>query len=221
MASVVAALGAALALLAPVAAAAQDSGQDGQPGMGVPAEGFEHLTRGEPRHAAAEAIRRDKFDDVVTRLVAAADTDRDQTVTLAEFRAVIGARKDAAIRDRFASIDANRDKSLSYAEFDQWQRGLGSIALSDEGAAAASAALVAEDIRPESVRGPGGPVAVHLIEPLNATMLAAANTNYDAGASLAEILAYEGKRFEAADSNKDGWVTEDERLQAAQPTPRR
>ena len=213
MRSVVAAFGAALALLAPAPVLAQDSGQDGQPGMGQTAEGFEHLTRGEPRHAPGEAIRRDRFDDVVARMVAAADTDRDQVVTLAEFRAVIAGRKDAAIRDRFASIDANRDKALSYAEFEQWQRGLGSIALSDEGAAAASAALVAEDIRPETIRGPGGPVAVHLIEPLNATMLAAANTNYDGGASLAEIQAYEGKRFEAADRNKDGWVTEDERQQ--------
>ena len=216
MRSVVAALGAALTLLAPVVASAQDNGQDGQPGMGQTAEGFEHLTRGEPRHSAGEAIKREKFDDLVTRLVAAADTDRDQMVTLAEFRAVIGARKDAAIRDRFASIDANRDKTLSYAEFDQWQRGLGSVALSDEAAAAASAALVAEDVRPEPIRGPGGKVLARLVEPLNATMLAAANTNYDAGASLAEIQAYEGKRFEAADGNKDGWVTEDEQRQGPQ-----
>jgi hypothetical protein len=68
------------------------------------------------------------------------------------------------------------------------------------------------------MRGPGGQVAGRLIEPLNATMLAAANTNYDAGASLAEILAYQGKRFEAADRNTDGWVTEDEQRQVA---PRR
>ena len=55
------------------------------------------------------------------------------------------------------------------------------------------------------------------VEPLNATMLAAANADYDAGASLAEIAAYEGKRFEAADLNKDGWVTEDEQRQGVQP----
>ena len=217
MRSVVATLAAALALLAPAAASAQETGQDGQAGMGVPAEGFEHLTRGEPRRSAGEAIRRDKFDDAITEMVGSADSDRDGTVTLAELRAVIGARKDAAIRDRFASVDANRDKSLSYAEFDQWQRALGSVALSDEAAAAASAALVAEDVRPEPIRGPGGKVLARLVEPLNATMLAAANTNYDAGASLAEILAYEARRFEAADANKDGWVTEDEQRQSTQP----
>jgi len=217
MRSVVATLAAALAVLAPAAAWAQETGQDGQAGMGVPADGFEHLTRGEPRRAAGEALRRSKFDDAVAEMAASADSDRDGTVTLVELRGVIGARKDAAIRDRFAAVDANRDKSLSYAEFDQWQRGLGSVALSDEGAAVASAALVSEDIRPEPIRGPGGKVVARLVEPLNATMLAAANTNYDAGASLAEILAHEGKRFDAADANKDGWVTEDEQRQAAQP----
>jgi len=216
MRSVVAALGAALALLAAMPAWAQDTGQDGQKGMGEPADGFEHLTRGEPRQSIGEALRRSKFDDAVGKMVAAADSNRDEVITLEEFRAVIGANKDAAIRDRFAGVDANHDRSVSYAEFEQWQRGLGSVALSDEAAAAASAARVAEDIRPGRVNGPGGTVAVRLIEPLNATMLAAANTNYDAGASLAEILVYEGKRFEAADLNKDGWVTEDEQRQGTQ-----
>ena len=209
MRSVGATLGVALALLAHTPA----SGQDGQPGMGTPAEGFDHLTRGEPRVGPGEAIRRDRFDEVVEKLVGSADSDRNGMVTLGELRAVIGARRDAAIRERFASIDADRDRSLSYAEFDQWQRGLGSVALSDEAAAAASAALVAEDIRPEPIRGPGAQVVARLVEPLNATMLAAANTNYDAGASLAEIAAYEGKRFEAADLNGDGWVTDDEQRQ--------
>ena len=60
------------------------------------------------------------------------------------------------------------------------------------------------------MRGPGGQVLARLVAPLNATLLAAANANYDAGASLAEVLAYEGKRFEAADANTDGWVTDDE-----------
>ena len=218
MRSVVAAWGAALVVLAAVPASAQqDNSQDGQAGMGETAEGFEHLTRGEPRRGPGEALRRDRFDEAVEKMVASADSDRDGTVTLAELRAVIGARKDAAIRDRFAAIDGNRDKALSYAEFDQWQRGLGSAVLSEEGAAAASAALVAEDIRPEPIRGPGSKVLPRLVEPLNATMLAAANTNYDAGATLAEIQVYEGKRFEAADTNKDGWVTEEEQRQSTQP----
>jgi len=210
MRSVVAAIGGALALLAALPAAPQDDSQDGQPGMGTPRAGFDHLTAGEPRRRPGEAVRRDRFDEAVATMFASADADRDGTLTLVELRAVIEARKVAAIRDRFAGIDADRDRSLSFAEFDRWQRGLGSVVLSDAGAAAASETVVSEDIGPEPERGPGGQVLARLVAPLNATLLAAANTNYDAGASLAEIAVYEGKRFEAADVNADGWVTEDE-----------
>lgn len=210
----VAALAGALALLAPVPAWSQDNGQDGEAGMGTPADGFEHLTRGEPRRTPGEAIRRDRFDDSVEKMFASADTDRDGQVTLAELRAAIEARKVAAIQGRFASIDADRNQSVSFAEFDRWQRSLGSVVLSDEGAAAASNTVVSEDIRPEPIRGPGGPVLARLVVPLNATMLVAANTDHDGGASLAEVAAYEGKRFEAVDSNDDGWVTDGELRQA-------
>jgi Ca2+-binding EF-hand superfamily protein len=219
MRSVVAILGAALVLIAPLPAAPQDNSQDGQAGMGTPREGFQHLTDGEPRRRPGEALRRDRFDEAVEDLFESADSDRNGLVTLVELRGVIEARKVAAIRSRFAGIDADRNQSLSFAEFDQWQRGLGSVVLSDEGAAAASNIVVAEDVRPELMRGPGGQVLARLVEPLNATMLAAANTNYDAGASLAEILAYEGKRFEAADANADGWVTDDELTQALSKEP--
>lgn len=211
----VAALAGALALLAPVPAWSQDNGQDGEAGMGTPADGFEHLTRGEPRRTPGEAIRRDRFDDSVAKMFASADTDRNGQVTLAELRAAIEARKVAAIQGRFASIDADRNQSVSFAEFDRWQRSLGSVVLSDEGAAAASNTVVSEDIRPEPIRGPGGPVLARLVVPLNATMLVAANTDHDGGASLAEVAAYEGKRFEAVDSNDDGWVTDGELRQAS------
>jgi hypothetical protein len=205
----------ALAVLAPLPASSQD-GQDGQPGMGEPVGGLEHVTAGEPRRGPGEAIRRDKFDEAVEKMFASADSDRNATVTLAELRAVIEARKDAAIRGRFASIDADRNQAVSFAEFNQWQRSLGSVVLSDEGAAAASTTVVSEDIPPAPVRGPGGLVLARLVLPLNATMLVAANTDHDGGASLAEVAAYEGARFEAADSNHDDWVT-DEELRTAAP----
>jgi len=198
-------LAAAAALLAPLPAWSQS--REGAP---APREGFDHIREGEPRQAPVEAIRRDRYDEVVTRLFASADSNRDGLVALAEVRAVIETRKDAAIRERFASIDANRDQSVSFAEFNQWQRGLGSAVLSEEAAAAVNGVLVAENIRPEPMRGPGGQVVARLVEPISATMLAAANTDYDAGASLAEVLAHQGKRFEAADTDEDGWVTEEE-----------
>src|SRR5687768_4086041 len=92
MQRLVAMLALAVAALAPVLGLAQD-GLDGQPGMGEPAAGFDHLTRGEPRERPGEAIRRDRFDEIVARMAAEADSNRDQMVTLAEFRAVIAARK--------------------------------------------------------------------------------------------------------------------------------
>jgi hypothetical protein len=209
MRGIVAVVGAALSLLAPAAVWAQD-GQDGQPGLGEPRDGFEHLTEGTPRADIGEALERGKFDDAVGRMFAAADTDRDGSATLAELRGVIAARKDTAIRERFAAIDTNRDRALSYAEFSQWQAGLGSLALSDERSAAAATERVAEDIRPERVRGRGSDIVADLVEPLGATVLVAANADHDAGTSLAELLAYEGKRFDAADANRDGWVVADE-----------
>jgi hypothetical protein len=204
----------ALLVLAPLPAWAQD-GQDGQQGMGEAREGFDHLTSGEPRRRPGEAVRRDRFDEAVEKMFAAADPDRNGMLTLAELRTTIEARKVTAIRGRFASIDLDRNQAVSFAEFDQWQRGLGSVVLSEEGAAAASGTVVSEDIRPEPERGPGAMVLARLVLPLNATLLAAANTNYDAGATLPEILAHEGKRFESADANADGWVTEEELRQAA------
>ena len=215
MRGVVAAWWAALALLAPLPALAQDNSQDGVPGMGEVREGFEHLTAGEPRRGPGEAVRRDRFDEAVEKMFGLADSDRSGLLTLAELRAVIETRKDAAIRGRFASIDADRNQAVSFAEFNQWQRSLGSAVLSDEGAAAASNTVVSEDVAPPHDRGPGGQVLARLVVPLNATMLVAANADHDGGASLAEVAAYEGKRFEAADANKDGWVTGDELQQQA------
>jgi len=214
MRGVVAAWGFALALLAPLPACPQDNSQDGQAGMGEVREGFEHLTSGEPRRGPGEAVRRSRFDEAVEKMFASADTDRNGLLALAELRAVIETRRDSAIRGRFASVDANRDQSVSYAEFNQWQRSLGSAVLTEEGAAAASNTVVAEDIRPAPERGAGAQVLARLVVPLNATMLVAANTDHDGGASLAEIAAYEGKRFESIDSNADGWVTDEEVRQA-------
>ena len=210
MKSVVAALGAALALLAPLPAWSQVDPLDGQPGMGMPAAGMEHVVPGEPRADPGEAVKRSRFDNAVEKMFASADTDRSGLVTLDELRAGIETRRDAAIRGRFASIDANRDRSVSYDEFNQWQRSLGSANLSDELASNASNTVVSEDIGPEPERGPGGLTLGRLVAPLNATMLTAANTDYDAGASLAEVEAYEARRFDTFDTNDDGWVTEGE-----------
>ncbi len=47
-------------------------------------------------------------------------------------------------------------------------------------------------------------IVQRLIGPLDAVAIAGANSNYDAGASLAELLAFERAKFDAADKDHDG-----------------
>jgi len=200
----------ALAVVAPTHVAAQQQQQGDSHGNVYTSGDFDKLDRGGPkaRPVVGAALERAKFDAAVAKMFAAVDTNRDGTITVAEFQALIAARKEQAIAERFAAIDTNRDKSLSYAEFSQWQHGLGALALSD--ADAGGGGMVAEEIRYQPGRGREDQMIADVIEPLKTTVIAAANTNYDAGASLAELTAYEGKRFDALDTNHDGWVTEDE-----------
>ena len=201
----------ALALVAPLPAQAQAQGGDPGGHGGVYSDGgFDAINRGDEskRRPVTEPLERRKFDAAVEKMFAAVDTNHDGIVTVAEFQALITARKEQAIAERFAAIDTNHDKSLSYTEFSQWQRSLGALALSDADAGAVG--MVAEEIRYQPGRGRLDQMIADLIEPLRTTVIVAANTNYDAGASLAEVIAYEGKRFEALDTNHDGWLTEDE-----------
>jgi hypothetical protein len=202
----------ALLLLAPLQAWAQDDGSGGgYPAVGG-AGGFDdpdlgsHIKPGGPR--GPQPIERKKFDEAVAKLFKSADSNGDGTITLAELNAVIDARKQAVIGARFAQVDTDRDKSISFDEFSQWQRSLGSAVLSDS--AATGQLIVPEDIRYDPGRGDNDQLLAQLIEPLNATMLVAANTDYDAGVTLAELTAYEGKRWDGADANHDGWLTADE-----------
>jgi hypothetical protein len=48
------------------------------------------------------------------------------------------------------------------------------------------------------------------IEPLSATMITKANVNYRPGVTLADVLAYENARFDAADTNHDGFLVQPE-----------
>ena len=192
---------ATLLALAPLQAIAQDIDPGGGDDIGS------HIQPGAP--PGPKPIERKKFDEAVGKLFAQADTNADGTITLAEFNALIDARKTAAIGARFAAMDANHDKSISFDEFVQWQRSLGSAVLSDS-ATGGDLAIVPEDIRYQPGRSDNEQLLVRLIEPLNATMLVAANTDYAAGVSLAELVAYEGKRFDAGDTNHDGFLTQDE-----------
>jgi len=195
----------ALLLLAPLQAWAQDAGGGPQAGDADEELGS-HIKPAGPR--PPQPIERKKFDEAVAKLFKLGDSNGDGTITLAELNAVIDARKQTVIGARFAQIDTNRDKSISFDEFSQWQRSLGSAVLSDS--AATGQLIVPEDIRYEAGRSDNDQLLAQLIEPLNATMLVAANTDYDAGVTLAELTAYESKRWDGADANHDGWLTPDE-----------
>jgi hypothetical protein len=166
----------------------------------------------QPRQAKPpEPLARKAYDRAVEKLFRLGDADHDGLVTLPEFTATIDARKTRAIAARFAEIDADRNQQVSFAEFSAWQRRMGSAALSDGATAAAGTeGLVAEDIALDAGDGREDQDIARVLVPLNAVLLANANSDYDSGTSLAELLAYEGKRFDTLDVNKDGWLTVDE-----------
>ena len=201
---------AALALMAPLPALAQQ-------GSPYSEGGFDQIKTDEDKKAPPQlSVSRKKFDEAVARMFAAVDTNRDGVITVAEFQALIAGRREQAIQERFNTVDANHDKTISYAEFSAWQHSLGALALSDADAGGGQG-MVAEEIRYQPRSNREDEMIAEMLEPLRTTVITAANTNYDAGASLAELTAYEGKRFEAIDTNHDGWVTDDEWM-AAHPS---
>jgi len=90
------------------------------------------------------------------------------------------------------------------------------VVLSDQAARGRDDGIVAEEIPVDMGGDRDGMMLSGLIEPLSATVIAAANTNYDAGVSLEELLAYERQRFDAADKDGDGALSMEE-LDALHP----
>ncbi|WP_343061270.1 EF-hand domain-containing protein [Novosphingobium flavum] len=159
---------------------------------------------------APKPIKRERFDKIVAAMFREADTNRDGLVTIAELNALIEGRRDAAIRARFARVDGNRDGVISQDEFAAWQKQMGSAALQEGSATGNRGEIIPDSIMPDPGDKAEDAMLAALIAPLNATVIAQANTNYDAGLSLDELIAFEGKRFVAADTNGDGWLTMDE-----------
>ena len=165
---------------------------------------------GPPRPKPVKPIKREEFAKVVTAMFQEADTNRDGIVTVAEVTAIVDQRRDEVVRDRFATIDTDRNGSISLAEFQVWQRAMGSLASSDAAAAGTAGLTVPTGIMPKVGKDQEDRILARLIEPINGMTIAQANTNYDAGASLEELLALEYKKFDAADLDHDGFLSEDE-----------
>ncbi|WP_336978029.1 EF-hand domain-containing protein [Altererythrobacter fulvus] len=195
--------GTALAVLA----ASQPVGAQGVSYGGEPSR----IERGRSGPRMDEPIARKKFDQAVEKVFRSGDTDRDGSITLAEFNAAIEGRKAAMISQRFGAIDTDRNRQISLEEFSAWQRSLGSAVLAEgDGAGAERIALVAEQLPLDLGKDRDDEVLEDIIAPITATLIVEANSNYDGGVSLEELLAHEGALFDKADLNKDGWLTVDE-----------
>ncbi|AXB76337.1 EF-hand domain-containing protein [Novosphingobium sp. P6W] len=161
-------------------------------------------------------VKRKQFDKIVTAMFREADANKDGMVTIDELHAVVDARREATIRARFEAVDSNRDGNISPAEFMAWQKRMGSAASSEANAFGDRNGPIADAITATS-DNPDDYVLIQMIEPLNGTTIARANTNYDAGVSLEELLAYEGKHFDDADKNHDGELSMEELRPAGGP----
>jgi hypothetical protein len=193
----------ALSALLLVTPATAQRGPEGGMGRGRHQEG------GPPRMRAIEPVGRERFDRIVTDMFHAADSDRDGLVTIGEVRAIAGARRDVLIGNRFERVDRNGDRTVSREEFFAWQHDLGSVAQSEE-AQAIGRGLVPETIAPDFRNEMEARLLTGIVEPMGASLVVGANANYDAGLSLDELLAYEGKRFDAADRDRNKAISIDE-----------
>lgn len=191
-------------------------GGGGPPGAGGPNGG----PGGAPRAMRApKPVKRAAFDKAVTALFRSADTDGDGVMTPAEVRAIIDARRAQVVSARFRRIDSDGNGAISPAEFQAWQAGLGSAVLSDPhaGGNLRDDAIVPAVIEPDLGDGDDAMVLHDLIAPLSVTLIAEANTDYDRGASLGEMLACQGARFTRADKDRDGAITMEELRPARGP----
>jgi Ca2+-binding EF-hand superfamily protein len=188
---------------------------DGSRGGGGPEGGRRGggmgMHSGGPMMRSIKPIKREKLDKAVTGMFHQGDTNHDGLITLEELNAVFAARREVLIRARFERIDSDHNGTVSFGEFTAWQRQMGSAASSeDQLIAAPHGGPVSETIAPQTDDDAEGRALTMLIEPLSAMTIVSANVNYDAGMSLDELLAYERKRFDAADADKDGELSMDE-----------
>jgi hypothetical protein len=181
-----------------------DMGGGGRPGggHGGPAGGEEGGASADRKPREMKPISLKAFDKAVEGMFRIADTNHDGMVTLAEFGAVIQARRAAVIHTRFVALDANHDGRIDEAEFTAWSTRQGAAAMLDEPPVDAGE-IIPDSITPELGQGERDGALLIAVEPLNPVVIAKANVNYDEGLTLEELLAYEHARFTKADTNQD------------------
>ncbi len=185
---------------------AQSAPPGGQrPSAGAPPGG--PASRVKPRRPKPpKPISREEFDKSVARQHREADSDRNGYLTVAETRAAVQAIADRAIQDRFVAIDSNRDDAIDRAEFMDWQRAMGSQVLSDESAAAISRGMIPSSIAFDAGSGVNARIISRLVRPVDAALVAQADTDYDGRVDLQEWQAIQGRSFERLDANSDDFL---------------
>lgn len=183
-------------------------GGSGSPGGGRGgrgAVGFGGIApRGPGGPRQVDPIKRSKFDKVVTAMFGEADANRDGAVMLDELQALIAAKRESLIRTRFQHVDRDKNGGIDFAEFSAWQTEMGSVALSEEAAGGRTSRILSV-IQPTLDKDDRG--LAQLIEPLGATVILEADANSNGALSLDELIAYEGKRFDAVDKDHDGEIS--------------
>lgn len=195
------ALGLAASLLCPATGFAQQMPQGGPPQAGGGPRGS---GPGRPREAQLPKIRLEDLEKVSREMFATADLDRDGIVTLDELQTIMDRHRDAAIAERFAQLDSDGDRVVDYTEFATWQLSLGARAAEEVGSRALDMARL-----PDAVGIPGGRddkarLITMLLTPISRASVIEANVDYDAGADLGEFIAFQRRKFDAADEDANG-----------------
>ena len=146
------------------------------------------------------------------------DTNKDGTVTREEIIAFAKTRMDARVDDQFAAMDTDKIGSISRAEFDAFHAAKGSrqiVRIERRG----PDAMIAPPPRPEGATPPPvpGPDGKPVLRERTRIMMMGSRDGMvmadgdGKGIVIADAVKKALERFDAADTNKDGKLTPDER----------
>lgn len=150
-----------------------------------------------------------------------ADANADGLVTVDELNRFLVARRGALIEARMKKIDTDHDGQIGPQEFLNWQLSMGTVASSEYQPVLGEQGPYSETISPDLGDSLEDMMLEQVLEPIGAVTIVTANTNYDPGMSLDELLAYERARFDAADMDRDGKLLPDELMAYASKAGRR
>jgi Ca2+-binding EF-hand superfamily protein len=167
-------------------------------------------------------IKWSEFEAKLREAFAAADLDHNGVVTIDEVHAARDAKLKKLVDERFAMIDTNHDGAISHDEFAAWQLHMGDPDQADRKLAAEDRQQIDQASDKPFRRGQGGEdeIAGGLLAPVDEVLIVNADSNNDLALSLAEDLAYQKARFDAADTDHDGVLSEDEIRAARQKMTR-